>query len=285
MKFAGEADTERTFTYVGQFYATAVNGYRTTNKVNGSPVCTIGISSVQGMASDRLNTLYVATRFTGDRIGVATYGAHCGKVGPTFDDPTGISVDPVVDGNTLYVTNLINTFEQPATIEIYANGATSPTGELSDPSVVKGIGVAVDSRHNLFWSSTTQFWSGGQVVEFPRGTMPGVILNPTKIGSDSPGGVIVDGTGNLLLVDQNAKAIYAYAPPYISPAFSTITLKGTSVYCAMGHYEQRLYCLDYEYGSVDVYAYPAGNYVYSYTKGIDSRLAPIGIAIEPVWPP
>jgi hypothetical protein len=111
--------------------------------------------------------------------------------------------------------------------------------------------------------------------------MPGVVLDPTKIGEDFPGGVLVDRSDNLLLVDQNTRSIYVYAAPYTAPAFSTIQLKGTTVYCAMGLHDERLYCLDYEYGSVDAYEYPSGRYLYSYTNGIDSNYDPIGIAIQP----
>lgn len=179
--------------------------------------------------------------------------------------------------------SLIDGGETPATIQVYhLRGGSEPVRSLSDPSVVKGIGVAVDSHHNLFWSNTTQLWSGGQVIEFHNGKMPGVLLSGTEIGSDTPGGVLTDSSRNLLLVDQNASAIYVYTPPYDAPPFATIVLKGTAVYCALRANQKRLYCLDYEYGSVDVYSYPQGQYLYSYTDGIDSNQDPIGIAIQSI---
>jgi hypothetical protein len=60
-----------------------------------------------------------------------------------------------------------------------------------------------------------------------------------------------------------------------------VSVKGWTVYCAVGLHEERLNWLDYEYGSVDVYAYPSGAYVYSYTNGIDPSFNPMGTAIQP----
>ncbi len=62
------------------------------------------------------------------------------------------------------------------------------------------------------------------------------------------------------------------------------------MYCALGIRETRVYCLDYSFnagaanklGSVDVYTYPKGNYLYSYTNGLEAKDEPIGIAIQPL---
>jgi hypothetical protein len=280
MKLRGELAASGGYTYVGQQYTNAINLYRANNIRNRPPVCQIGLANAQGMATDRSGTLYVTGNLPGG-VAVQTFSPICGKPGLSFIDPDGLAVDPAVDGSTLYVTNLIDNGQLAAIIEVYANGASRmPSGRLSDPSAYKGIGVAVDSHHSLFWSYATQAWSGGQVIKFPRGSMPGVILKPT-VGKDFPGGVLLDRFDNLLVVDQDTNSIHVFAPPYSAPAFSTILLKGTAVYCAMEPREERLHCLDYQYGSVDVYAYPVGTYIYSYTNGIDSRKAPIGIAILP----
>jgi len=79
------------------------------------------------------------------------------------------------------------------------------------------------------------------------------------------------------LVDQNKNLIYLYAPPYTAPAYATIALNGTTIDCTLSTHETRLYCLDYEYGSVDVYSYPTGTYIpyiYSFTNGINANADP-----------
>ena len=56
--------------------------------------------------------------------------------------------------------------------------------------------------------------------------MPGTVLKPTKIGTDLPGGVLLDKANDLLLIDQTTDDIYLYSPPYNAPPFATISLKG-----------------------------------------------------------
>jgi hypothetical protein len=270
------------YTFVGQWWDTVINGYATKNPRNHGPICDVGpISQPQGMVTDQSGILYVAAAFSGDHLGVATFAANCGGAGQTFADDDGIPGDVVIDGTTLYLTNEIDTGETPATLPVYDIAKSpNPVHELSDPVVEEGLGVAVDSHHNLFWSSTNRWTGGGQVVEFRKGKMPGSVLKVTNLGSDFPGGLLIDRANDLVLIDQTADSILRYAPPYNAPASSTISLRGPSGYCAFGFNQSHIYCLDYLYGSVDVYAYPKGKYVYSYTKGISPSEGPIGIAIQ-----
>jgi hypothetical protein len=283
MKMIGDAELAAGRIYVGQEFAKTIGEYRAFNPRNGAPVCeTPPVTSPEGMTTDAAGTLYTTALFRGAKAGVATFGRNCGEAGPTFNDPDGEPDDPVVDGDTLYLTNLVDTGQTAATINVYKiGGGSSPIGKLSAASVQVGIGVAVDSHHNLFWSNLTGYTTGGQVIEFFGGakTREGVVI--ISIGSDFPGGVLLDHADNLLLIDQNRNAIYVYAQPYSAPPFSTIPLKGTAVFCAMGLQQRRLYCLDYEFGSVDVYAYPSGTYIYSYTDGINVEDEPTGVAIQP----
>ena len=110
--------------------------------------------------------------------------------------------------------------------------------------------------------------------------MPGAVLPATAIGTDFPGGIMIDRADNLLLIDQDKRSIFVFAPPYASRPFKTIVLKGQSLYCAPGLRQVRLYCMDVMFGSVDVYTYPGGSYVYSYNNGMEANSA-IGIAIQP----
>ena len=109
--------------------------------------------------------------------------------------------------------------------------------------------------------------------------MPGTVLKATSIGSDYPGGVLVDRSNNLLFVDQSTAAIYFYSRPYDAAPFSMISLKGYAEFCALGVNQTRIYCMDEAYASVDAYTYPKGTYLYSYTNGIDGKQGPVGIAI------
>ncbi len=275
MRLAPDLVDSGSLTYVSEMWGTTVDAYRAHNRKDSGPVCEVGpVRIPEGMGVDSSGTLYVVTHFQSG-IGVATFGPNCGKAGPTFTNPSGIPDDLAIDGDALYLTQTSNR------IEVYnVKRGQAPIRKLSDGSVAEGIGLATDSRHDLFWSTLAEGWMQGQVVLFPKGEMPGHVLNSTKIGHDFPGGVLLDRSDNLLLIDQTESAIYIYAAPYDKPPFSVIPLKGAAVYCALTPSQDFLLCMDYQYGAVDAYKYPAGRYLYSYTNGIETKDEPIGIAIQ-----
>ena len=290
MRTTGDATFEDGYTYVGQEFGSTINQYPTNNPHNLAPRCTIPNSDYHplGMTTDKSGTLYFTAGFI-RAAGIATFGANCGGPGPRYTEDYGNPQDPVVDGRILYLTTLFGpNQEDPAEILVFSTvpSATdqTPLRELSYPTATTGIGVAVDSHHNLFWSAASQKYNDGFVVEFVDGQMPGRLISATKLGTDFPGGVMIDQADNLLLIDQNKTSVFVYAPPYTKRPFKTIVLKGNSLYCALGLRQVRLYCMDVQYGSVDVYTYPGGDYVYSYNNGMQANSA-IGIAIQPPIPP
>ena len=291
MRTTGDATFDDGYTYVGQEFGSTINQYPTNNPHNLAPRCTIPNSDYHplGMTTDKSGTLYFTAGYVGGPLGVLTFGANCGRPGLRYAEDYGNPQDPVVDGRTLYLTTLTGGINGPANILVYSTvpSAAAPgttLRELSYPSVLTAVGVAVDSHHNLFWSAASQNYNDGFVVEFIDGQMPGRLLSVTKLGADYPGGVMIDRADNLLLIDQNKSSVFVYAPPYTSRPFKTIVLKGNSLYCALGLRQVRLYCMDVQYGSVDAYTYPGGAYVYSYNNGMQAGSA-IGIAIQPPIPP
>jgi hypothetical protein len=285
MRTAGDDAFDDGYTYVGQEFGATINQYRTYNPHNLPPRCTIpnGDYGPLGMTTDANGTLY----FTADFIrakGVATYGRNCGAPGTRYVENDGNPQDPVVDGSTLYLTTLLG-YNQEDPAEIFVFSLAPVVGDhhalrkLSHPSVLTGVGVAVDSHHNLFWSAASQNFNDGFVIEFMNGQMPGKLLPATKLGTDYPGGVMIDHADNLLLIDQNTNTVLMFAPPYTNRPFKTISLMGHALYCALGVSQGRLYCMDVEYGAVDVYTYPGGDYLYSYNNGMEAQSA-IGIAIQ-----
>lgn len=270
------------YVFVGQWAASTVSAYPTQNRKNGAPVCSVGpVDASQGISVDKKGTLYVTSAFNGDKLGVATFAPNCGVAGMIYYDSDGIPSDVVADAAKLYVSNEINTGQSPPTLPVYAIGGNgNPEAELFDPTVTEGVGVAFNSNHDLFWSTKNVWSGGGQVVKFRRARMPGVVLRVTKLGSDTAGGVLVDNANNLLFIDQTTKTVNVYAPPYHARPFSRIGLKGGATFCALPPAQKELYCLDNQYGAVDVYSYPKGTYAYSWTNGIEEKEAPLGIAIQ-----
>ena len=289
MRTTGDATFDDGYAYVGQEFGSTINQYPANNPHNLAPRCTIpnGDYHPLGMTTDKSGTLYFTAHYRGGPDGVLTYGPNCGAPGQRYAEDYGNPQDPVVDGGILYLTTLGGNNNTPANIFEYSTVPSAadetPLRELSYPTAATGIGVAVDSHHNLFWSAASQNFNDGFIVEFVDGQMPGRLLSATKLGTDFPGGVMIDRADNLLLIDQNKSSIFVYAPPYTSRPFKTIVLKGNSLYCALGLRQVRLYCMDVQYGSVDAYTYPGGDYVYSYNNGMQANSA-IGIAIQPPIP-
>ena len=72
--------------------------------------------------------------------------------------------DPAVDGTTLYIGNL------GQTVAVYADSSTTPTGQLTDPSVSMGIGTAIESTITSFGRSSTTRTAPGRSSSFCRVT-------------------------------------------------------------------------------------------------------------------
>jgi hypothetical protein len=296
MKFAGDLGAgarKEAGVYVSQFYGGQINGYELNNKDNGPPVCGVpGVQDVNGIAIDQTGKLYVPQEINGGAGGgeITVYAPNCGKLLTTLTS-THPLLNAAIDGTTVY--GMDNVGASRTLVEIWANGSTSPTGSLSGPTngqgypTINGYAVAVDAQHNVFVSvyAPQSNWNA-EVIEFPGGQMPGIELTGTLvIGADFPAGVLVDTKANLLVVNpSDNRSLAIYAPPYTGPATGRIGFNGGASYCALNHRETRLYCTDYEYGSVDVYTYPAGLYLYSFTNGLIRNNVPEGMALKPAAP-
>ena len=185
-----------------------------------------------------------------------------------LSDPDGQPVDIAFAASGItYVSNILGPSSSTVgSISIYPKGATTPSGELTNSSVFYSLGVAVDSKGNVYQSFLgNSSGTAGGVLEF-------------KI--DEPGTVFIDANDNLIVPDQGAPSLNTYKPPY-SKLASSIPLQNQSIQCAVDKAEDNVACADRANEGVDVYAYPAGTYQYSFTNGLSSSLATIGIAQDP----
>jgi hypothetical protein len=268
-------------TFVGQWWAQSISGYVSKNKRDLGPVCnTPLVREAEGISTDSSGNLYVAGDFA-TVSGAEEFRPNCGALVQTFAYAGGNPEDPVPDGKRVYLSIVARGPMLPGAIEVFNTTTGKRIGQLIDPDVGVGVGVAVDAHHNLFWSTTNWWTGGGQVIEFRNGHMPGVLLKATTIGSDFPGGVTIDSAANLLLIDQNSAQILIFAPPYNSSPFKKIQMKGAAWYCALNEPTTQLYCLNYTNAAVDAYSYPNGKYLYSYDNGIVGDQGPVGIAVQP----
>lgn len=231
----------------------------------GTQVCSLpgpDTDYIGGVAMDASANLYVP-QSVGSGTNIDVYAPHCGTLLNTLTNPVGNQPqDVAVDGSTTYE---IDSSSRDPQIEVFANGATSPTGTLQDSSMYQSFFLAVDSTHDVFLSYYNSTAGNNSVIEFPNGTAPGTILPMT--GGD---GVVVDNANNLLYVVPNGSAwqVESYAPPYTNPPSQTIAIKGivgrgSVPYCALNRHATRLFCGDGLYQTLDVYKYPTGTYLFS----------------------
>jgi hypothetical protein len=266
--------------YVSQFGATAVNAYNENNKSNAAPVCSIsGVIAVVGIGADKARNVWVPN---GISKTITKYAPNCGSpstvLTSTHGQPAGIVFD---SRSNAYVVDSFGPSQTPGNVAFFPAGSTMATRVLRDASIGgQAVGLAVhDGNVYLSYINTGNV---GAVIEFPRGKMPGKIF--TGITTSYPGGIVFDTNDNLVVVDIFAASASVYAPPYDGPATKTFPLHGGPVLCNFSKSETKLYYADYKLSQVDVYAYPSGNYLYSWNNGLSASLAPEDVLLVPQAP-
>lgn len=144
---------------------------------------------------------YVAN--TGDSNIPIYESTPSGPQGPTsiLDDrgeyPADVAVSDTMD--LVVASNMSTTRFGPGSLSLYANGATSPTGQLTVDGLVEGVGVAFDRAGDCFWSINQFSSATASIVEFPHcsGAATTVV---SDIGF--AGGIAFDRDDNLYYADQ-----------------------------------------------------------------------------------
>ncbi len=279
LKLAAGPQATAGYVFVSQFSGPPVQEYHLVNKKNGPPVCSLPGESVNGIASDRAGNLWVPSGTGGGQGYTQEYAPNCGAAMLKITDPNGQPADVGFDSkHDVYILSIFGASGQPGSVNVYDSHATL-LRSLTDPSFSELIGIATDSHDNVFVSNRD---SQGQatVVEFPHGKMPGTTLSAISLGL--PGAPQLDRANNLIITDWQAYTLNVYAPPY-TQAPAVTPMHGLSLWCPLDRKEDRLYCADLG-GSVDVYKYPGGTYLYSFSNGLSPSGFATGSAINPAAP-
>jgi hypothetical protein len=168
---------------------------------------TSGLVEPQGLFVDAKGSLWVA-----NTSNVLVYPR--GSLSPSttltdsVGDPTDVTVCP--DG-TAYVADLYdNSSSNHSSIQVYAHGSTTPTGNLDYATDFRNPFLTCDAAGNVFVALLTGEYEGdGLVVEFPHGKQKGA--KDLGIVLQSPGGIKPDNAGNLLVTDLIDHTITEYA--------------------------------------------------------------------------
>ena len=176
--------------------------------MNGKQVGQIanGLAEPQGLFVDAKGSLWVA-----NVSNVLVYPHGGLSPSKTLTDSVGYPTDVTVcpDG-TAYVADLYdNSSSEHASIQVYAPGSTTPTGNLDYANDVRNPFLTCDAAGNVFVAlSTSNYVGSGLVVEFPHGKQKGA--KDLGIALQAPGGIKPDNAGNLLVTDLVAHTITEY---------------------------------------------------------------------------
>jgi hypothetical protein len=176
--------------------------------MNGKQVGQIanGLAEPQGLFVDAKGSLWVA-----NLSDVLVYPHGGLSPSKTLTDSVGYPTDVTVcpDG-TAYVADLYdNSSSEHASIQVYARGSTTPTGNLDYANDVRNPFLTCDAAGNVFVAlSTSNYVGSGLVVEFPHGKQKGA--KDLGIALQAPGGIKPDNAGNLLVSDLVAHTITEY---------------------------------------------------------------------------
>jgi hypothetical protein len=229
-----------------------------------------GVEGPGGLAVDK-GDLYIANSGESNILQL-----HLGNVTRTLDDSGEAPSDVTVSHGTVYVANIFSFPSLGAgSISIYARGSLTPTSTLTSPSFFQVIGVKVDRAGDVFVNNNRKFFARGQVLEFKAGSSKGKALK--NISVKIAGGLAIDPTTqDLLVVDQDAKAVSVYASPYTGNAKATYPVPngGSCVDVTLDKNASHLYFANV-FGTIDVVSYPAGKFLGSYTAGSE----PTGITL------
>ncbi len=265
-----------TRTAVAQFGASNVLWFWEYDRQNHPPTVCEPASSTNGIRIDTSGNLWVPD---GRANTTTEYAPNCGAAKLTINDATGEPADVGFDNkNHVYILN-INNHNGPPTVGVYT-AAGKRIGTLGDPSFNSLFGVGADARGNVFVSNLTT-GNVGNVVEFAGGKMPGKQLSGVSLGL--PGAPAFDSSNNLIISDWLRMTIDVFAPPYKN-APTTSTLQGQSIWCPLDHGGKHIFCGDAQNGSIDVYGYPGGAYLYSFTAGLSANNLVTGVAPDPPAP-
>lgn len=223
---------------------------------------TAGVNGPWGMYVDAHKNLYVA--------GGTVEFYPAGSITPTITYSQGLNgpIDVVAgtDG-TVYVANFNGA---NGYVTEYPPGSTTPSLEVTTGFLTEG--VALDAANNMY--VTYRAGNGSEsVLMYAPGSSTGTDLGLTGL-SGGAGGLLVDQSGNLVVVDQ-AGAVDIF-PPGSTTASKVIGGMSDPLKVALGHTGKRLYCADNASGTLHVFAYPSGRPVTNVVLN-----GPHGVATSP----
>ena len=271
-------------TYVSEFYSADLLAYRANNTGNKKPVCSVkNVASVNGVGIDGKGNLMEPDG------GTATLFIHqgptlCGKVIGSISDPDGQPADatsPDAANGTIAVSNLANG-SGPGDVAIctLAGGCTT---ELTNKHIYHAGGVAMSNSGDCWVNAKTSASGGAALIYFKGCAGGGRVASGFK--GTYYGGIDIDDSGNLVVIDDMAENVYIYkgCNPTCKVVGGPFALKGESFFGKLNKSNTEYTAVDRTDAVVDVYSYSTSaiTFMYSYDTGLATSELPDGVAVTP----
>jgi hypothetical protein len=284
---APEAVTQRVLSraapaglYVGEFYGTAIYGFRRSGK--GAAVCRIpGVVSVNDVASDTKGDLIDPD---GGSRSIKIFRPQCGSLLKSIPDPYGQPADAMSANaatSTIAVANIFGLGRSNGSISLCSveNGCTK---NLTNPNMYEVAGVAI-SKGGDCWASAIDKNNHASLTYFKGCTGNG----ETAKGFLDPsyGGLDFDAAGNLVSFSGNSAQVYVYSGcnPRCKLAGGPFSMGGTSVYGHLNASRTMLAAADYQHGQIELYSYTPTTVtlVSTFDTGLKASLDVVGVTYAP----
>jgi len=185
--------------------------YQFASKKNGKLLGAISdVVNPQGLDTDSTGKLWVAS--TGNStIRAYTPGFYTAStvLSDAGEFPVSVAVCP---NGTIYGSNAYDVSQLPGNIEIYAPGATSPTGVVPDANIYSARFAACD-QNNVLWYSYFDYFFDPNIASYD-GTN---VVEYGSLGLNFPGGIRAANNGTTLAIaDQTMSTVDLFTKSNLS---------------------------------------------------------------------
>jgi hypothetical protein len=270
--------------YVSQFFDSNVLGYPAVNKGNKKPICTIqGVASVNDLGIDGKGNLMEpdggsATLFI--YKGPSMCGKQLGSISDTFGQPSDASSPNAATGKIALGNLESGTLPGNLAICTLKGGCAT---DLTNPAIYHVGGVAMSNAGDCWLNAKTSVSGGAALLFFKGCAGAGVVAKGFK--STYYGGIDIDNSGNLVIIDDMAMTttIYKGCNPKCKVVGGPFPLKGESFFGKLNATNSEYIVVGRTDAVVDVYTYSTKSikFEYSFNNGLAVSLEPDGVAVNP----
>lgn len=209
----------------------------------------------------------------------------CGKLIGSIADPYGQPSDatsPNAVTGQIALGNLAGNGSTAGSLSIctFKGGCTV---NLTNSAYFHVGGVAMSNAGDCWIDVKTSASGGAELVYYKGCAGNGAVASGFQ--QTYYGGIDIDKSGNLVIIDDMAEDVYIYrgCAPTCTVVGGPFALKGESFWGKLNQSNNQFTAVDRTDGLVDIYSYSTKNikFLYSYNGGLSASLVPNGVAENP----